>query len=219
MSKTVHVDLNERGYNIQIGRDLRPGLSLAGSKAIKVLIVSDSNVDKLYGAKCEENLSSLGMDVRRTVVPAGEESKDVKFVKQLYDEAMKSGLDRSSAIVALGGGMVGDLSGFVAATFLRGIRFVQVPTTMLAMVDSSVGGKTGINLPQGKNLVGSFYQPVEVTADLLTLNTLPLKEYVSGLAEVVKYGVIWDAKLFSLMEHNVQKILGRDLDFLEGIVA
>jgi 3-dehydroquinate synthase len=219
MSKTVHVDLDERGYDIRIGRDLRAGSSLKGTKAIKALIISDSNVDKLYGDKCAGVLSSFGIEVKRTFVPAGEESKDIKFVKQLYDEAMKAGLDRSSVIVALGGGMVGDLAGFVAATFLRGIRFIQVPTTVLAMVDSSVGGKTGINLPQGKNLVGSFYQPVEVTADLSTLNTLPVKEYVSGLAEVVKYGVIWDAKLFGLIENNVQKILGRDLDFLEGVVA
>ena len=219
MSKTIHVDLAERGYDILIGHDIRPGTSFADAKGIRALIISDSNVNKLYGDKYSELLVSRGFDVKRAIVPAGEESKDIKYVQNLYDEAMKAGLDRHSVIIALGGGMVGDLAGFVAATFLRGIRFIQVPTTMLAMVDSSVGGKTGVNLPQGKNLVGAFYQPVEVAADLATLTTLTLKEYASGLAEVVKYGVIWDAKLFGLVESNVRKVLDRDFDFLEGMVA
>lgn len=219
MSKTVFVDLEERSYNIMIGCDVKPGGSLAGSANIKALIISDSNVDKLYGDKCQAALAAAGIEAMRSVIPAGEESKDMKVVMRLYDDAMKAGLDRTSVIVALGGGMVGDLAGFVAATFLRGIRFIQVPTSLLAMVDSSVGGKTGINLPHGKNLVGAFYQPIEVAADLSTLKTLPEREYVSGLAEVVKYGVIWDAKLFKLVEQNVQKILQRDLDFMEGVIA
>jgi len=219
MSKKVHVDLGERAYDILIGCDVKPGVSLSGEKNIKALIVSDSNVDKLYGDKCQAALASAGIETMRLVVPAGEESKDIKVVTRLYDEAMKAGLDRASVIVALGGGMVGDLAGFAAATFLRGIRFLQVPTTLLAMVDSSVGGKTGVNLPQGKNLVGSFYQPIEVAADLLALKTLPEREYISGLAEVVKYGVIWDASLFKLIEQNVQKIRQRDLDFMEGVIA
>lgn len=219
MSKKVYVDLNERGYDITIGCDVKPGAALAGVQTTRILIVSDSIVDGLYGDRCAAVFASLGHDVKRAVVPSGEASKDIKFVQQLYSDAVKAGLDRSSVIVALGGGMVGDLAGFVAATFLRGIRFIQVPTSLLAMVDSSVGGKTGINLPEGKNLIGAFYQPIEVTTDLAALKTLPRKEYLSGLAEVVKYGVIWDAKLFALLEHNVQKLLDRDLDFLEGVVT
>lgn len=219
MSRKIHVDLAERGYDILIGRDVKPGLSLADGKGMRVLLISDSTVDKLYGDRYVEFLLSAGFDVRRAVVPAGEESKDLKYVQKLYDAAMTEGLDRHSIIVALGGGVIGDLAGFVAATFLRGIRFIQIPTTVLAMVDSSVGGKTGINLPQGKNLVGAFYQPVEVAADLSTLTTLSSREYASGLAEVVKYGVIWDAKLFNLIEDNIRKVLDRDFDFLEGMVA
>ncbi len=219
MSRKIYVDLEERGYDILVGRDVSPAFSFQEGNGIRVLIVSDSTVDPLYGDKCSACLQSKGFEVKRAVVPAGEESKDLKYVQMLYDEAMKAGLDRHSIIVALGGGVIGDLAGFVAATFLRGVRFIQVPTTVLAMVDSSVGGKTGINLPQGKNLVGSFYQPVEVAADLATLTTLSSREYVSGLAEVVKYGIIWDAELFSLLEGNVRKVLDRDFDFLEEMIA
>ena len=184
-----------------------------------LLIVSDSNVDPLHGDRCEDVLRRRGLTVSRAVVPAGESSKSLERLAGLYETAVAAGLDRSSLVVALGGGMVGDLAGFLAATFLRGIGVAQVPTTLLAMVDSSVGGKTAVNLPQGKNLVGAFHQPVEVAADITTLRTLPDREYVSGLAEVVKYGVIWDAAFFELLERNVERLLSRDEDLLEEIVA
>lgn len=219
MSRIVRVDLGKRGYDIHIGHSLPIGTSLADSKGALALIVSDSNVDPVYGEKCEQALRSRGLDVTRAVVAAGEKSKDLKVVAELYDKAMAANLDRGSVIVALGGGMVGDLAGFVAATFLRGIRLIQVPTSLLAMVDSSVGGKTGVNLAQGKNLVGSFHQPIEVVADLSTLGTLPAREYTSGLAEVVKYGVIWDAVLFKHLEENAQRLVARDVAVLEPIIA
>jgi len=219
MSRSVHVDLDERGYPIHIGVGLPAGRALRGSPGRRVLVVSDSNVDPLYGPAREAMLSDLGLAVSRTVVPAGESSKDLRVVKDLYGEALQAGLDRTSMVVALGGGVVGDLAGFVAATYLRGLDFVQMPTTLLAMVDSSVGGKTGVNLEQGKNLVGAFYQPVEVTADLSTLETLPDREYVSGLAEVVKYGVIWDADLFGKLEARAAQLIARDPVFLEEVVA
>lgn len=218
--RTVHVDLGERGYNIRIGRDLPVGTSLKEKKeGVRALIVSDSNVAPLHGDRCEEALHTQGFETIRTVVPAGEASKGLESLRKLYDKGVESGLDRASVIVALGGGMIGDLAGFMAATFLRGIRLIQVPTSLLAMVDSSVGGKTGINLPEGKNLVGAFYQPVEVVADLSTLKTLPEREYISGLAEVVKYGVIWDTDLFAQLEENSQKVLDRKFDVLEGVIA
>ena len=152
-------------------------------------------------------------------VPAGEKSKRIAVVEKCYDQLAAHRLERKSFIVALGGGVVGDLAGFVAATYLRGIPFVQVPTTLLAQVDSSVGGKTGVNLKAGKNLVGVFYQPQLVLCDLDTLKTLPKREYVSGLAEVIKYGIIYDAKLFAQLERNLPKLLQRDAATLAAVVA
>ena len=219
MSRIVHVDLRERSYDIGIGAGLPVGLAIEDPADRRALIVSDSNVDPLYGGVCEQSLRELGLETARAVVPAGEASKNLTVVGQLYEEALRAGLDRRAVIVALGGGMVGDLAGFSAATFLRGIAFVQVPTTLLAMVDSSVGGKTGVNLEQGKNLVGAFYQPIEVTANLPTLASLPEREYRSGLAEVVKYGVIWDAELFGRLEASASALMERDLTLLEDVVA
>lgn len=217
--RTVHVDLGERAYDIHIGCDLQPGMRLVTEKGLRALVVSDSNVDPLYGDKCEKAFRAQGFETCRAAVPAGEASKSRKCAAELQDKALELGLDRDSVIIALGGGMVGDLAGFVAATLFRGVRLVQIPTSLLAMVDSSVGGKTGINLPQGKNLVGAFHQPIEVVADLSTLKTLPEREYISGLAEVVKYGVIWDAELFTQMEENSQKVLDRNFDMLEGVIT
>ena len=217
MSKTVHVDLGERSYAIHIGA--APAVGEAIGSSTVALIISDANVDPLYGDGCEEQLCARGLRVGRAVVPAGEASKDLAVVRELYDRCFAAGLDRRSVIVALGGGVVGDLGGFVAATFLRGVPYLQVPTSLLAMVDSSVGGKTGVNVPQGKNLVGAFYQPIEVVAGLSSLATLPDREYRSGLGEVVKYGVIWDAGFFAALEDNVSGLLGRDARLLEDVVA
>jgi 3-dehydroquinate synthase len=153
------------------------------------------------------------------VVPAGETSKSVKSVEKCYDELAAHRLERKSFIVALGGGVVGDLAGFVAATYLRGIPFVQVPTTLLAQVDSSVGGKVGVNLKAGKNLVGAFHQPRMVLCDLDTLRTLPMREYRAGLAEVIKYGIIYDAELFEELERKMEKLVRRELKVLAGVIA
>jgi len=218
MTKRVRVELGERGYDINIGRSLADLLGVDGS-GVSALLVSDSNVDPLYGDSCEAVLDAHGFSVARIVVPAGEATKSLDSAKKLFDAALAAKLDRSSYIVALGGGVVGDLAGFAAATYLRGVKLLQLPTSLLAMVDSSVGGKTAVNLPQGKNLVGVFYQPQEVCIDLDSLKTLPEREYISGMAEIVKYGVIWDAALFEMLEANVKQLCERDQDVLAEVVA
>jgi 3-dehydroquinate synthase len=219
MATTIDVKLGERSYPIHVGRGLTLAHVLESKEGARILMISDSNVDALHGEACQKQLAGQGFEVLRVVIPAGESTKSLHWVDFLYGKAAEAGLDRSSVILALGGGMTGDLAGFVAATYLRGIRFIQVPTSLLAMVDSSVGGKTGINLTQGKNLVGAFYQPIEVDANLDLLKTLPSREYVSGLAEVVKYGVIWDAAFFHLLEKEVPGLLSRDSALLEKVVA
>ena len=219
MSKIVHVDLAERGYDILIGSGLPVGSTVEGLAGARVLIVSDSQVGPLYGSVCQAALETAGCVVRQRIVPAGEASKSLDCVRQVYEAAVEASLDRGAFMVALGGGMIGDLTGFAAATYLRGIRFIQIPTTLLAMVDSSVGGKTGVNIPRGKNLVGAFHQPVEVVADLDRLASLPAREFVSGLAEVIKYGVIWDATFFKFLEENADGIVQREPALLERVVA
>lgn len=218
MGRIVKVVLGERSYDIHVGRGLSFG-SMPRFEGAGILIVSDSNVMPLYGDLCRRAVVELGGRVSSAVVPAGEASKDLTHAAELYAHAIGAGLDRRSAIVALGGGMVGDLAGFVAATFMRGVRLIQVPTTLLAMVDSSVGGKTAVNLPEGKNLVGAFHQPIVVASDLDTLKSLPDREYLSGMAEVIKYGVIWDAVLFERLEKSVDALKRRDPEFLEQVVA
>ncbi len=218
MSHKVRVELGERGYDINIGRNIEELLGVTGG-GVSALLVSDSNVDPLYGDACEKVLRSHDFSVVRVIIPAGESSKSLDHAKELFDYALEGKLDRSSVVVALGGGVVGDLAGFIAGTYLRGVKLLQLPTSLLAMVDSSVGGKTAVNLPQGKNLVGVFHQPIEVTIDLSTLDTLPEREYISGMAEIIKYGVIWDAALFDLLEKNMNALLGRDYDLLARVVA
>ena len=218
MRETVRVELGERGYDINIGRKFEELLGIEGG-GVSALLVSDSNVDPLYGDSCADVLNNRGFHVARVVVPAGESTKSLDYAKELFDAALAAKLDRASFVVALGGGVVGDLAGFAAATYLRGVKLLQLPTSLLAMVDSSVGGKTAVNLPQGKNLVGVFYQPVEVCIDIDTLRTLPDREYISGMAEIVKYGIIWDSALFDLLEENAVRLRERDYDILEGIVA
>lgn len=222
MRRTVQVDLGDRSYDIVIGSGLLGDLgTLARAVAIgkRVLLVTDETVDRLLGAAAQAALEKAGYVVARGVVPSGETSKAGDWLFRLYDRAVAHGLDRHAAVVALGGGVVGDLAGFMAATYLRGIRLIQVPTTLLAMVDSAVGGKTGINLPQGKNLVGAFHQPALVLCDIDTLATLPKREFAAGLAEVIKYGVIWDAKLFATLEQDLDRILAGDRDLVARIVA
>jgi 3-dehydroquinate synthase len=222
MARTIHVELGDRSYEILIGAG---ELSSLGDKAKAVvkgrncLLATDATVASLFGNAAADALTRAGIQVGRGIVPAGEASKDGRWLFHLYDNAIEQGLDRKSFVVALGGGVVGDLAGYMAASYLRGIPYIQVPTTLLAMVDSSIGGKTGINLPQGKNLVGAFHQPALVIADTDTLKSLPRREFVSGLAEVVKYGVIRDAELFELLEKNVDRILELDQRLLEEIIA
>jgi 3-dehydroquinate synthase len=222
MAQTVKVELGERSYDILMGGGLLNTLGALVASRVKGrtgLVVTDATVGALYGQAALESLTAAGLRVGRAVVPAGEASKDGRWLFHLYEQAVEQGLDRQSFVVALGGGVVGDLAGFMAATFLRGIPYIQVPTTLLAMVDSAVGGKTGINLPQGKNLVGAFYQPAHVICDLDTLKSLPARELAAGLAEVIKYGVIRDAGLFAFLEKELEPILRGDPERRREIVA
>lgn len=166
----------------------------------KALIVSNPQIWKHYGAIVQDSLAKAGFQVDHFLLPAGERYKTPRSIQKIYDYALALKLERSSTLVALGGGVIGDMTGFAAATWLRGINFVQVPTSLLAMVDAAIGGKTGVNHPQGKNLIGAFYQPRFVLIDPDTLKTLASREFRAGMAEVIKYGVIWDLELFELLE-------------------
>ena len=220
--RTVKVPLGNRSYVIKVGGSLlsRLGAECAQLKlGQRCAVITDSNAGKQFAKEALRSLSASGFEPILITVPAGEKSKRIAMVEKCYDQLAAARLERKSFIVALGGGVVGDLAGFVAATYLRGIPFVQVPTTLLAQVDSSVGGKTGVNLKAGKNLVGAFYQPQLVLCDLDTLATLPKREYISGLAEVIKYGIIYDAILFSQIERNLPKLLARDSATLTSVIA
>jgi 3-dehydroquinate synthase len=220
--RIVQVPLGHRSYAIKVGGGL---LARLGAKCARLklgqrcAVITDSNVGKHFAKAALKSLSASGFEPVLISVPAGEKSKRLAVVEKCYDQLAAHRLERKSFIVALGGGVVGDLAGFVAATYLRGIPFVQVPTTLLAQVDSSVGGKTGVNLKAGKNLVGAFYQPQLVLCDLDTLKTLPKREFISGLAEVIKYGVIYDTILFAQLERNLPKLLQRDAATLAAVIA
>ena len=200
--KTITVSAS-RTYDIRIGHGLLTTLGEAVrglGKVEKVFLVSDTQVYPLYGGAAEASLKAAGYSVSSFVFPAGEESKNGETFLKLLNALAQAGLSRSDLLVALGGGVVGDLAGFSAACYLRGIRFIQIPTTLLAAVDSSVGGKTAIDLPAGKNLAGAFYQPSLVLCDLDALDTLPEDIFRDGCAEVIKYGVLYDPELFSQLE-------------------
>jgi 3-dehydroquinate synthase len=202
-----------RSYAIKIAPGLidQLGRECARLKlGARCAIITDTNVGRRFAKQPFNSLATTGFSPSLIVVPAGETAKSLKTVQTCYDLLAAHRLERKSFIVALGGGVVGDLAGFVAATYLRGIAFVQVPTTLLAQVDSSVGGKVGVNLKAGKNLVGAFYQPRLVLCDLDTLRTLPEREFRAGLAEVIKYGIIYDAKLFAQLERDLPKLLRRE---------
>lgn len=228
MKRDVNVDLGERSYPIHIGSgnldSIGEACETAGLKG-RCLIVTDENVAPLYAGRVLQCLEKAGFKPALEVLPAGETTKSQAQLLNLYSKAAAHGVDRKCFMVALGGGVIGDLTGFAAASWLRGIRFVQVPTTLLAMVDSSVGGKTGINIPEGKNLVGAFHQPELVLIDIDTLKTLPQRELAAGMAEVVKYGVIWDAKLFQDLEKsaeifpNIGKIIARCCEIKAEVVG
>ena len=220
--RTVHVSLGNRSYDIKIAPGLigRLGGECARLKlAPRCAIITDTNVGKRYAKTVFNSLATAGFTPSLIIVQPGETAKSLKTVQACYDQLAAHRLERKSFIVALGGGVVGDLAGFVAATYLRGIGFVQVPTTLLAQVDSSVGGKVGVNLKSGKNLVGAFYQPRLVLCDLDALKTLPERELRAGLAEVIKYGIIYDAHLFAQLERDLPKLLKRNPAALEAVIA
>ena len=217
---TVHVDLAARSYDIDIGRGI---VSQIGAKlltlgqATHAVVACDANTES-YANQVVASLEESEVRTNLISVPAGEPSKSISQTQKIWDELLSVGTDRKSKIVAVGGGVVGDLIGFVAATFGRGLDFVQVPTTLLAQVDSSVGGKVGINLTGAKNMVGHFWQPKYVLIDTDVLSTLPEREYRCGLAEVVKYGVILDSEFFQYLEQHIPQINQRDHDVLAYIV-
>ncbi|BAZ82635.1 3-dehydroquinate synthase [Sphaerospermopsis kisseleviana CS-549] len=203
MSSVIKVDIPENSYEITVapGSLDQLGEQMTGLKlGKKVLLVSNPMIFKHYGERAIASLKNAGFDVVHYNLPPGERYKTLNSIQKIYDVALEHRLERSSTMVALGGGVVGDMTGFAAATWLRGINVVQVPTSLLAMVDSSVGGKTGVNHPQGKNLIGAFHQPSLVLIDPEVLKTLPAAEFRAGMAEVIKYGVIWDAELFTQLE-------------------
>jgi 3-dehydroquinate synthase len=203
MPSVIPVALPQKAYEITIasGNLGQIGTALAGLKlGKKVLVVSNPTIFRQYGEPLVQALNQSGFAVATCILPPGERYKTLATVQKIYDEALAHRLERSSTIVALGGGVVGDMAGLAAATWLRGINVVQVPTSLLAMVDAAIGGKTGVNHPQGKNLIGAFHQPRLVLIDPLVLKTLPARELRAGLAEVIKYGVIWNERLFAQLE-------------------
>ena len=220
--KTIRVNLSSNSYNIYIDTELlgRIGDTLVKEKPpSKTLLITDKNIEKVYGSIVMESLKRNKFDVRLVTLKPGEEQKTLETACILYDTCFDHKLDRNSLIVALGGGVVGDISGFVAATFMRGIPFIQVPTSLLAQVDSSIGGKVAVNHPKGKNMIGSFYQPKAVFVDTDTLSTLPAPELVAGLMEVIKYGVIKNAELFEYIEKSLYDILQLNHNALLKIIA
>lgn len=220
--ESVRVALQERAYDIYIGGGLLDELGVLCRKAQlrgTAALVTNPVVAAYYLSPARTALESAGYRVIVIEIPDGEEYKNSTTLNQVYDGLISAGIGRDSFLVALGGGVVGDIAGFAAATILRGIPFVQVPTTLLAQVDSSVGGKTGINHRLGKNLIGAFYQPELVVADLDTLNTLEMREYLCGVAESLKYGVVLDSEFFAFLEESVEAVLKRDKGALEHIVA
>ena len=220
--RIVNVPLGQRSYAIKVGPRLlrRLGAECARLKlGERCAIITDTNVGRRYARPAFDSLANAGFSPSLVILSPGEATKHPKSAAVCYDRLADHRLERKSFIVALGGGVVGDLAGFVAATYLRGVPLVQVPTTLLAQVDSSVGGKVGVNLKAGKNLVGAFHQPRLVLCDLETLRTLPEREYRAGLAEVIKYGIIYDADLFARLERDLPKLLRRDPQSLSDIVA
>lgn len=209
---SLNVDLGDRSYPIYIGQGLlESGEELRRHlKAKKALIITNTLVGPLYSSTVRKSLESAGVEVFEVVLPDGEEYKRMDICMLIIDKAMECKLDRKSVFVALGGGVIGDMAGFAAAIYQRGVRFIQVPTTLMAMVDSAVGGKTAVNHPLGKNMIGAFYQPDAVVVDTDSLKTLPEREFRSGIAEVIKYGLIRDPSFFQWQEENLLALLQRD---------
>jgi 3-dehydroquinate synthase len=220
---TVRIELGPLSHDAQVGVGILHQLGdLALGAALQprsCAIVTDTTVEEIYAARVHEALRKSGFAPIVISIPPGESSKSFQMLELLYDRMTEAGLDRNSTVFGLGGGVVGDLAGLAAATFLRGVALVQIPTTVVAQVDSALGGKTGINHRHAKNLIGAFYQPRLIVADVTTLATLPDREFREGLAEVIKYGAIMDAPMIADLERDLEAILARRADLLEQIVA
>ena len=210
--QTLKVELANRSYPIHIGRNLitDASLILPHLKRKHVAIVTNTTVAPLYLNQLTQTLQTAGVTVIPIILPDGEAYKNTETLNTIYDVLLQNRCERSTTLIALGGGVIGDLTGYAAATYLRGVPFIQIPTTLLSQVDSSVGGKTGINHPLGKNMIGAFYQPQLVLADIDTLQTLPAREFSAGMAEVIKYGLIRDVEFFDWLEANVSQLMALD---------
>ncbi len=208
----VNIGLNMRSYPITIGAGLleKPESYASLKSGDKVIIISNPTVAKYYLDIVKNTLITLGCDVNYLLLPDGEAFKTLDSVNLIFTKMLEKNYNRDSVIIALGGGVIGDIAGYAASSYQRGIRFIQIPTTLLAQVDSSVGGKTGVNHPLGKNMIGAFYQPISVIIDTNTLKTLPKREFCSGLAEVIKYGAILDIAFFKWLEENIHLLLSLD---------
>jgi len=220
--RTVTVPLGERSYTIFIGSQLLPQLGSECQKLAlgrRCAVITDTNVARRYAKLTIRSLIAAGFEPLLVKIPAGERAKRMQIVERCYERLAKHRLERKSFIVALGGGVVGDVAGFVAASYLRGLDFIQVPTTLLAQVDSSVGGKVGVNLKAGKNLVGAFHQPRLVLCDVKTLATLPPRELRAGLAEVIKYGIIYDRAFFERLERDLPQLLKLESETAADVIA
>lgn len=212
---TLTVDLGERSYPIFIGAELMGRAALLGEYIAgkQVCIVTNETVAKLYLGELEQALSNSA-EVHAVVLPDGEQHKNLETLSLIFDGLLQQRFNRTVTLIALGGGVIGDMAGFAAACYQRGVNFIQVPTTLLSMVDSSVGGKTGVNHPLGKNMIGAFYQPQAVVADVAVLKTLPPRELAAGVAEVIKYGLICDYEFFEWLEANIERVMAGDPDAL-----
>ncbi|CBL45919.1 3-dehydroquinate synthetase [gamma proteobacterium HdN1] len=214
----VRVELGERSYSIHIGAGLLAKLPslLPALSGKQVMVVTNTTIAPLYLEQVEEALSGFQLD--HVILPDGEQYKTLGVLDQIFSRLLERRHNRTTTLIALGGGVIGDMTGFAAAAYQRGVDFVQIPTTLLSQVDSSVGGKTGVNHPLGKNMIGAFHQPRVVIADLATLLTLPDRELSAGLAEIIKYGLIWDAEFFEWLEHCMDRLVARDIDALAHAV-
>ncbi len=221
LMEQIRVELEDRSYDILIGNSILKDIGTKLKKfdfSPKLALISNELVFSLYGKIVSESITEAGFDLLTVIIPDGEQYKNIETLQHIYNELLKYKLDRKSALIALGGGVVGDITGFAASTYMRGISYIQIPTTLLAQVDSSVGGKTGIDHKLGKNMIGTFWQPVLVLIDTKTLSTLEKRQFLAGLAEVIKYGIIWDSELFKFIDENKEKILRLDNNSLNHII-